>query len=89
MKKEETKKSYEITKDCCPYCESKNIYMNYLDHDFQIFPDNHPSVIILRVNIPVIHCKSCEYFWLNYLADEIMGKAQKKYMESLENMEKL
>lgn len=74
---------YDIKKDSCSFCGSKNLYINYLDHHFQIFPDDHPSKTILRVNVPVIHCKFCEYSWLNYLAEEIMEKAQKKYMESI------
>ena len=78
---------YDITKDCCPYCESKDIFMDYQDYHFQLFSDHDPNKVQLQVEVPVLHCKSCNYSWLNYLAEDIIGKKQKDYMESIKNNE--
>ena len=75
-------KHFDITKCSCADCGSKDIFVKNKERKYRLFPEGDPDSVIMKVMIPVFHCKSCEFQWYNYLAEDIMMKAEEPYRDA-------
>jgi len=74
---------YDIKKDNCAECSSKDLFIKNKQHEYQLGADDDPDKVIMKVVIPVIHCKSCGFAWYNYLAEDIMARAEEPFRDAM------
>jgi C4-type Zn-finger protein len=57
----------------CPYCENLKTFIT-IENDTIYYVNN-----IIKVLVPVHHCKSCKLMWTDYVAEEIHDTATKPF----------